>query len=145
MDLQQEFIRRFADFKAMEGYFDLLCSPFACDIETAAEELQMELIDLHADNSLKMMFESKPLVEFYASLHSKKFQQLKKFARKVFVLFASTYICEQTYSVMKINKSKNRSLLTDSNLQSVLKVSTSNLTPDFYKLVNDNGQLHHSH
>ena len=65
MDLQQEFNRKFADFKVMEREFDLLCSPFACNIETTAEELQMELIDLHADNSLKMMFKSKPLLEFY--------------------------------------------------------------------------------
>ena len=143
--LQQEFIRRFADFKAMEGQFDLLSSPFTCDIETTTEELQMELIDLHADNSLKRMFESKPLVEFYATLHSERFQNLKKFARKMFVLFASTYICEQTFSLMKINKSKNRSLLTDSNLQSVLRIGTTHLTPGFNKLVNDGGQMHQSH
>ena len=62
MDLQQEFIRRFADFKAMEGQFDLLFSPFACNMKTTREELHMELIDLHADNSLKMMFENKLLV-----------------------------------------------------------------------------------
>lgn len=73
MALKEEFIRRFADFKAIEGQFDLLSSPFACDIETATEELQVELIDLQADNSLKRLFENKPLVEFYASLHSEKF------------------------------------------------------------------------
>lgn len=145
MALKEEFIRRFADFKAIEGQFDLLSSPFTCDIETATEELQMELIDLQADNSLKRMFESKTLVEFYASLYSEKFQNLKKFARKMFVLFASTYICEQTFSIMKVNKSKNRSLLTDSNLQSVLRISTTNLTPDFNKLVKDCSQMHHSH
>ena len=81
MALKEKFIRRFADFKAIEEQFDLLCSTFACDIETATEELQMELIDLQADNSLKRMFESKPLVEFYSSLHSGKFQNLKKIAR----------------------------------------------------------------
>ncbi|XP_038660110.1 general transcription factor II-I repeat domain-containing protein 2A-like [Scyliorhinus canicula] len=135
MALKEEFTRRFADFKAIEGQFGLLSSPFACDIETATEELQMELIDLQADNSLKRMFESKPLVEFYASLHSEKFQNLRTFARKMFVLFASTYICEQAFSIMKVNKSKNRSLLTNSNLQSVLRISTSNLTPDFNKLI----------
>ena len=74
MALKEEFIRRFADFKAIEGQFDLLSSPFACDIETATEELQMELIDLQADNSLKRMFESKLLVEFYSSLHSESFK-----------------------------------------------------------------------
>ena len=77
MALNEEFIR-FADFKASEGQFDLLSSPFACDIETATEELQMELIDLQADNSLKRMFESKPLVEFYSPLHSEKFQNMSK-------------------------------------------------------------------
>ena len=138
-------MRRFADFKATEDQFNLLSSPFACDIETANEELQMELIDLQANNSLKKMFESKPLVEFYASLHSEKLKNLKNFARKMFVIFASTYICEQTFSILKVNKSKNRSLLTDSNLQSVLRISTSNLTPNFNKLVNDCSQLHHSH
>ena len=146
MALKEEFIRRFADFKTIEGQFDLLSSPFACDIETAIEELQMELIDLQADNSLKRMFESKPLVDFYSSLHSEKFHQnLKKFVRKMFVLFASTYICEQTFSIMKVNKSKNRSLLTDTNLQSVLRISTSNLTPNFNTLVNDCSQMHPSH
>ena len=103
MALYVEFIRRFPDFKAIEGQFNLLSSPFACDIETATEELQMEQIDLQADNSLKRMLESKPLVEFYSSLHSEKFLNLKKIARKMFVLFASTYICEQTFSIMKVN------------------------------------------
>lgn len=46
---------------------------------------------------------------------------------------------------MKVNKEQKRSLLTDSNLKSVLKVRTSNLSPDFDKLVSDNSQLHHSH
>ena len=73
MTLKEEFIRRFADFRVIEGQFDLLSPPFACDIETASEELQMELIDLQAENSLKRTFESKPLVEFYSSLHLEKF------------------------------------------------------------------------
>ena len=82
MALKEEFIRRFAYFKALEGHFDLLSSPFACNIETATEELQMELIDLQVNISLKRMFESKPLVEFYSSLHSEKFQNLKKNCKK---------------------------------------------------------------
>ena len=108
MALKEEFIRRFANFKAIEGVFDFLSSSFTCDIETATEERQMELIYFQTDNSLKRMFESKPLVEFS---ELRKFQNLKKIARKMFVLFASTYIYEQIFSIMKVNKSKNRSLL----------------------------------
>ncbi|KAK8729212.1 hypothetical protein OTU49_008678 [Cherax quadricarinatus] len=40
-------------------------------------------------------------LKFYESLHSEKLQNLKKISRKMFVLFASAYICEQTFSIMK--------------------------------------------
>ena len=53
MALKEEFIRRFADFKANEGQFDLLSSPFDCDIETATEELQMERIDFACQQLFK--------------------------------------------------------------------------------------------
>jgi len=109
--LREELARRFADFNAMEHEFDLQKSPFSYDVESVADELQMELIDLQADNALKSSFEKKPLIDFYESLYPEKFKNIKEFARKMFVLFASTYICEQTFSSMKINKSKNRSLL----------------------------------
>ena len=87
------------------------------------------------------------LPEFYASPSTEKFGHLKKFACKMCVFFASTYICEQTFSCMTINKSKNRSLITDSNsnLHSVLWITTSSLTPDYAKLVQDTGQMHTSH
>ena len=76
--LKEEFIR-FADFKAIEGQFDLLSSSFTGDIETATEERQMELIDFQADNSLKRMFESKPLVEFSAL---RKVSKSEKYCKK---------------------------------------------------------------
>ena len=145
MALQQEVIRRFADFKAMEGKFDLLSSPFTSDVEETAEELQMELSDLQSDNTLQTGFDSKPLIDFYASLHSEQCKHRKRFPRTMFVFFPSTHICEQTFSTMKGNKSKNRSLLTNSNLQSSLMISTSKFTPDFDKLLNDFDQMHQSH
>lgn len=54
--------------------------------------LQMELIDLQTDNALKSIFEVKPLIELHASLQPENFYDLKDFARKLFVLFTSTYI-----------------------------------------------------
>ena len=120
-------------------------SVFSCSVETVATELQVELIYLQADNALKSSFEKKSLIEFYKSLHPEKFRNLKEFARKMFVVFASTNICEQTFSSMKINKSKNRSLLTDSNLQAVIRVSTSSFKPDLDKLLGTCSRLHQSH
>ena len=136
--LKAEFAKRFADFKSMKDQFNLLKCPFSFDIEEASTDLQ-------ADHTLKEGFKNMKLPEFYASLSTEKFGHLKKFASKMCVFFASTYICEQTFSCMTINKSKNRSLIIDSNLHSVLRITTSSLTPDYAKLVQDTGQMHKSH
>ena len=42
----------------MEHEFDLRKFPFSYDVETVANELQMELIDLLADNTLKNSFDN---------------------------------------------------------------------------------------
>ena len=143
--LKAEFTRRFADFKSMKDQFSLLKCPFSFDIEETSTNLQLKLIDLQADHTLKEGFKNMKLSEFYESLSTEKFGNLKKFASKMCVFFASTYICEPTFSCMTINKSKNRSLITDSNLHSVLWITTSSLTPDYVKLVQDTGQMHKSH
>ena len=64
-----------------------------------------------------------------------KFVNLKKMTMKLFVLFESTYFSKQTILTKYINKSKLRSNLTDTNLQSLLRISTSNKLPDFKQLV----------
>ncbi|CAM1320288.1 EPM2AIP1 (predicted) [Pycnogonum litorale] len=66
--LKAEFSRQFVDFKSMEDQFTLLMQPFSFDIERASNDLQLELIDLQADNSLKESFKELKLTEFYASL-----------------------------------------------------------------------------
>ena len=52
--LREEFAKRFADFNAVEHAISW--KPFSCDVETVANELQVELIDLQADNALKSSF-----------------------------------------------------------------------------------------
>ncbi|KAK1176568.1 general transcription factor II-I repeat domain-containing protein 2-like [Acipenser oxyrinchus oxyrinchus] len=96
----------------------------------------MELIDLQCNSGLKDVFHEKKLVEFYYSLlPNDQFQNLRKFARRMCTVFGSTYICEQTFSLMKLNKSKLRSRLTDDYLHDVLWMSVSNFEPNFEKLV----------
>ena len=60
---------------------------------------------------------------------------MKNFAEKYLALFGSTYVCEQAFSIMKCNKSRLRSLMTDEHLSAVLTISTSALTPDFDSLI----------
>jgi hypothetical protein len=52
--------------------FNLLAYPITSDIDTAPEELQLELIDMQSDHTVKEMFNAVTLVYFYKSLSAKK-------------------------------------------------------------------------
>ena len=60
-------------------------------------------------------------------------------------LFGSTYVCEQTFSVMNANKALHRSKLTDQHLRSILRIATTKLTPDLDALAKMGDQQHCSH
>ena len=150
--LAVEFDRRFQDFKNLEPQFNILSSPFTTEVDSAPENLQLELLDLQASNDLKEKFKSvslpdfyKSLPDFYKSLPDDLFPKLKNFAAKFLTLFGSTHICEQAFSSLKINKSKNRSLLTDINLHDVMRIAISKLAPNFKKIVKNCEQLLKSH
>eukprot|EP00106_Octopus_bimaculoides_P017034 XP_014784476.1 PREDICTED: general transcription factor II-I repeat domain-containing protein 2A-like [Octopus bimaculoides] len=131
LSLEDEVTRRFQNFKKFELNLHLLSYPFAADIDTAPEEVELELIDMQSDHTLKEMFNSVTLIEFC----------VKKSAGKMFSTFGSTYIWEQSFSCMKINKSRNRSSVTDINLQAVMRISTNNLTLDFKRIVSVTGYI----
>lgn len=51
-------------------------------------------------------------------------------------MFGTTYLCEQAFSVMNINKSKVRNRMTNGHLNDVMKIATTQkLSPDMDKLV----------
>ena len=56
--LREEFARRFANFKTVRHEFNFVKSRFSFDVETVADELQMELVDLQANNALKNIFDN---------------------------------------------------------------------------------------
>ena len=91
----------------------------------------MELTDLQSDSVFKEKFNSLKMNDFYASLNEATFPNLRRTAQKMLVLFGSTYVCEQTFSIMNINKSRHRSKLTDQHLNSILRIATTKITPDF--------------
>ena len=62
--LDNEFNRRFADFQKFAAEFDILSSPFTTDFEKAPDAVQLELIDLQRDSTLKEKFQSKALTNF---------------------------------------------------------------------------------
>jgi hypothetical protein len=145
MDLHDEFSRRFQDFKNIENDLSLISSPFSFDVNKAPLETQLELIDMQCDLVLSEKIKSVSLPRFYASLSDSAFPNLKTRAKKMFVLFGSTYICEQTFSLMKFNKSTNRSAMTDRHLEEVLRIATTETIPNFDHLVRTQKNHQSSH
>ena len=143
--LDNEFGHPFANFQKLAAEFDILSSPFTTDFEKAPDAVQLELFDLQCDSTLKEKFQSESIDKFYTLLNASKFANLRKMAMKLLVLFGSTHICEQTFSTMNIYKTKLRSNLTDVHLQSLLRISTSNMQPEFKQLVDNFGRLQMSH
>jgi hypothetical protein len=63
------------------------------------DDLQLELIEIQSQTPLQDLFRKKSLPNFYAALDS--YPNLRKFGMKMTTAFASTYICEQTFSTLK--------------------------------------------
>uniref|UniRef100_H2YX15 DUF4371 domain-containing protein n=1 Tax=Ciona savignyi TaxID=51511 RepID=H2YX15_CIOSA len=87
--LDNEFGRRFADFQKLAAEFDILSSPFITDVEKAPDAVQLELIDLQCDSTLKGKFKSESIDKFYALLNPTKFANLRQMAMKLLTLFGS--------------------------------------------------------
>ena len=83
-----------------------MSSPFTTDFEKAPDGLQLELVNLQCKSTLKERIHSKSIDKFYALLNTSKFAILIKMVMKLLVLFVSTYIAEQTFSTMNVNKNK---------------------------------------
>ena len=81
----------------------LVSSPFTLNVDNAPTDLQLELIDLQYEAVIGELFKTMSLMRIYASLDEQNFPKIMSHSRKVFVLFGSTYVCEQTFLVMKYN------------------------------------------
>lgn len=132
--LKEEFRNRFKDFHDHMVEIQMFQNPFTVSPEEVPGIYQMKIIDLQANDALKATFKENSLLEFYSCL-PEEYSDLKKFAAGMFSVFGSTYICEQTFSKMKLVKSILRSRLTDEHLYQILKLSVTNIE-DIAKLVN---------
>ncbi|KAK7161663.1 hypothetical protein R3I94_004364 [Phoxinus phoxinus] len=139
MKLQEEFDRRFADFKTHRATFHIFADPFSFEVQDATPVLQMELIDLQCNSELKAKFRevngnADKLGHFLRELPP-TFPELSRMFKRTMCLFGSTYLCEKLFSTMNFNKSKYRSRLSDEHLQATLRVSTvSSLKPNVSQL-----------
>ena len=129
-DMKQAFTTRFGQFRNEQAALRLLADPFSVDTKTAPGELQLEIIEFQCSAAMRSKHREVTLLEFYQALDREQFPNLFANAQKWISMFGSTYICEQMFSLMKLNKSPMRTRLTDGNLQAVLRLATTSLEPD---------------
>uniref|UniRef100_A0A671YCA7 HAT C-terminal dimerisation domain-containing protein n=1 Tax=Sparus aurata TaxID=8175 RepID=A0A671YCA7_SPAAU len=98
--LVTEFNQHLQDFSVIEKQIKLFSTPFLVDAEAVEESLQLELIEMQWDDSLKSQHQLLSLPDS------------ERHAKRMMSLFGSTYICEQTFSLLNQNKSRLRTRMT---------------------------------
>jgi len=116
--------------------------------------LQMETIEFQSDEVLKNLYNEKYSKteidstyydEFWLKYVSeKKYPTLKLLIVKMCTMFGSTYVCESAFSKMNYIKNKFRSRLTSEHLQMMMKIATTNHSPNLKQLV-ESKICHFSH
>ena len=99
--------------------------------------LQLELLSLQSDPIIKADYQiqinKRDLFAFHKAFPSKHYPRRR--AQRMPSLFGSSYICEQTFSLLKLTKSKVWSRLTDEHVAASLRLNTTELKPDLMKRV----------
>uniref|UniRef100_A0A8C5S0G8 Uncharacterized protein n=1 Tax=Laticauda laticaudata TaxID=8630 RepID=A0A8C5S0G8_LATLA len=133
--LHREFTCRFVELEAQTFNFGLFVNPFTVDVKIAPVDLQMELIELQCSSTLKAKYDSVGSTQF-TRLIPETMPQLRLRAAQMLCMFGNTHLCENVFSMMRVNKRAHRSLLTPAHLLSILRVSTAqNLTVNLDELV----------
>jgi len=102
--------------------------PFNVDPENVSAELQLEIIEMQCSTHLKQLFLNSTKLDFYRALPKAEFPKIIAHALKIMAMFASSYVCEQTFSTMKLRKNPIRNRLTDEHLFALLKVTVVQLS-----------------
>ncbi|XP_073346963.1 general transcription factor II-I repeat domain-containing protein 2-like [Pagrus major] len=144
-NLVVEFDNRFKDFQENATAFELFAQPFSVPVDAVSEELQMELLELQADSDLHSKFRELTLQDFYRRVPAHRYAKIRKHAQVMLSLFGSTYVCEQAFSLLNLNKCKLRNALSDPHLSDILTLSVSELEPDVERILKTKGRLHVSH
>ena len=69
--LSKEFQERFSDFSSFEYHFALFSAPFNFDVVKAEKNLQMELLEMQSDSTLRAKYLEVGIPGFYSYLPGK--------------------------------------------------------------------------
>lgn len=138
--LYNDLNSRFSDMKLiatqLKYTFDILDIELEVDdnIPETPEIAQIRAIQNSPELMQQYTDENRSILSFFNDLPDEHFKELKLLACRNFVLFGSTYNCESLFSIMNLNKSKQRSELKEGKLDAILKIATTRIVPDFEKI-----------
>ena len=141
--LSHEFENRFKDFDRLKPNLHLYNNPMDVDVETQLSEFQLELCELQCDPFL-LSRKNETKKRSWKLVSKDKFPILKDFALKMRSMFGSTYVCEGTFSTMKLVKSRNKNSMANQTLDNCLRLSTTSIDIDVETIVSEKPQTHAS-
>ena len=100
-NLQNPFQERFSDLDSIANEIGLFQNPFDANVAICPDILQLELIELQANDLLKDKFKE-GLIAFHQFLPKKQFPNLRNFASGFLSMFGTTCMCKQTFSKMEL-------------------------------------------
>ena len=146
VDIKQRFASRFQDMRRHKHDLVLLATPFDVDLADADNSVQMELIELQNNTTLKSKFHvTSPEVFYKEHVFATLFPNSQNNEKKFASMFGNTYLCEQLFSKMNFAKNKLRSRLSDEHVNDVLQISCFNIKTNLGNLAKRCKQHQHSH
>src|SRR6218665_1242606 len=144
--LLKDFQERFADFSKSEPLLHFVLNPFNADPEMISStavhcgladvDFELEIIELQENIELKQRhLMSETFCDFWKLVNTQTYPVSCMLTSKIASFFGSTYLCEQTFSVMNILKSKLRNRITTENLLGQLRTAVSNYEPRYAALI----------
>ncbi|KAM8939336.1 general transcription factor II-I repeat domain-containing protein 2-like [Pelodytes ibericus] len=123
--------------------FEFLRLPLECKPQDVSElsrigtinmaKFQEEPIELKSNYAHQ---EAPVSLDFWSKVYkSEKYPEISTYVAMLWAMFGSTWLCESTFSFMKLLKSKLRATLSDVNLESEIRCALTEYTPEFSKII----------
>lgn len=142
-----DFDMRFQDFEKIKEIVEFISFPLKknLNVERISKKisdtfhmeenvLENEIITLQND----LIIQAKKFEDdFWKYVNREKYPSITKCSDYIHSCFGSTYLCESAFSYLKLCKTKQRSVLTDSHTEDSLLLSLSGYTPQYELLIKD--------
>lgn len=117
-NLLRNYSSRFHDFNKIENMIELHDNPLLCNIENQTNDIKEELLKMRADLTLPLA----KGIEFWKYVNEEIYPKTKNEIYKLYSMFGSTYICESSFSLLKLIKSNTRNKLTDEHVENLIRI-----------------------